>query len=130
MGKTVLLSSHQINEVERVADRVAIIHQGRLVANAPLDELKEETQELTVTMNGSAEPPPRVPGELLRRRQRGRQWQILVRNSSSDQLELWRSEASISGIESRHPRLEEIVTAYLQGEIALPNKQTIAEKLL
>ena len=28
-GRTVLLSSHQINEVERVADRVAIVHQGR-----------------------------------------------------------------------------------------------------
>lgn len=130
MGKTVLLSSHQINEVERVADRIAIIHQGRLVANAPLEELKERTQEITFTMNGSAEPPPAVPGELLRRRQRGKQWQILVRNCSPEELERWQSEAAVLGMESRHPRLEEIVTAYLQGEIALPNEQTIAEKLL
>ncbi len=30
LGKTVLLSSHQIAEVERVADWVAILHQGKL----------------------------------------------------------------------------------------------------
>ena len=30
-GRTVLLSSHQIHEVERVADYVAIVHEGRLV---------------------------------------------------------------------------------------------------
>ena len=30
-GRTVLLSSHQIHEVERVADYVAIVHDGRLV---------------------------------------------------------------------------------------------------
>lgn len=39
-GKTVFLSSHVLPEVERVADRVAIIRQGRLVAVAAVSELK------------------------------------------------------------------------------------------
>src|SRR5437588_3401458 len=40
-GRTVLFSSHLLHEVERVADRVAMIHMGRIVFDAPLDEIKE-----------------------------------------------------------------------------------------
>src|SRR5215210_5876092 len=40
-GRTVLFSSHLLDEVERVSDRVAIIHQGRIMLTAPMDEIKE-----------------------------------------------------------------------------------------
>jgi ABC-2 type transport system ATP-binding protein len=36
---TVLFSTHILNDVERVCDRVAILHHGRLVTEAPVDEL-------------------------------------------------------------------------------------------
>ena len=39
-GTAVFFSSHQIAEVERVADQVCILHQGRLVMNASLDEIR------------------------------------------------------------------------------------------
>ena len=39
-GRTVLLSSHQIGEVERVASHVALLHKGKLILAEPLDELK------------------------------------------------------------------------------------------
>jgi len=39
-GQTVFLSSHNLPEVERVADRVAIVRDGELVAIADIDELK------------------------------------------------------------------------------------------
>ncbi|MEJ2013011.1 MAG: ABC transporter ATP-binding protein [Anaerolineales bacterium] len=38
-GKTVFLSSHLLNEVEQVCDRVAIIHRGRLLREGPVGEL-------------------------------------------------------------------------------------------
>ena len=53
-GKTVFLSSHQIAEVERVADIVAILHQGRLVLVERLDELKAQVREVTFTMSNGA----------------------------------------------------------------------------
>ena len=127
MGRTVLLSSHQINEVERVADRVAILHRGKIVVDAPLDDLKQETQELTVTINGSLDAPPPIAGELLRQRQRGRQWQILVRNCSPEALDRWRADASVVAMETRRPRLEEIVASYLQGGVSAEPAIDIAE---
>ena len=42
-GRTVLLSSHQISEVERVADHVAILREGQLLSVDSLDTLKCES---------------------------------------------------------------------------------------
>src|SRR5215471_12298703 len=39
-GRTVLFSSHLLDEMERVADHVAMIHRGRIVFDAPLDEIR------------------------------------------------------------------------------------------
>ena len=41
-GATVLFSSHQITQVERAADRVAILKKGRLVLDAEVDALKSD----------------------------------------------------------------------------------------
>ncbi|MGQ9879432.1 MAG: ABC transporter ATP-binding protein [Armatimonadota bacterium] len=42
-GKTIFLSSHHLSEVELICDRVAIIHQGRLLAFDTPDELTQQT---------------------------------------------------------------------------------------
>jgi ABC-2 type transport system ATP-binding protein len=115
-GKTVLLSSHQVAEVERIADTVAIIHHGRLVVLAPLEQLKEQTQELVLTLNNGAVPPT-IPGEMLRARQHARQWQILVRGCPPTEVERLRHDASIEGVDVRTPGLEEIVAGYLRSEL-------------
>jgi ABC-2 type transport system ATP-binding protein len=40
-GRTVLFSSHLLDEVEEVADHVTMIHRGRIVVSAPLNEIRE-----------------------------------------------------------------------------------------
>jgi ABC-2 type transport system ATP-binding protein len=47
-GRTVLFSSHLVHEVERVADEVVIVEEGRLLAAARIDDLKQETRRLVV----------------------------------------------------------------------------------
>lgn len=42
-GITVLLSSHNMLEVEKLCDRVGILYSGRLIAEGPVDELKKKT---------------------------------------------------------------------------------------
>ncbi len=39
-GTTVLLTTQYLNEAEHLADRIAILHQGRIIVNGTLDELK------------------------------------------------------------------------------------------
>ncbi len=44
-GRTVLFSSHLLDEVEQVADHVTMIHQGRIVVSAPLDEIRRSNRD-------------------------------------------------------------------------------------
>lgn len=47
-GRTVFFSSHQLQDVERVADQVAIIDRGKLLAVKPLDELKTTVKKIRI----------------------------------------------------------------------------------
>lgn len=44
-GKTVIFSSHIMSEVEKLCDRIGILHRGRLLALGTLDDLREATGE-------------------------------------------------------------------------------------
>ena len=41
-GKTILFSTHVMREAERLCDRIGIIHQGRLLAQGTLDQLRRQ----------------------------------------------------------------------------------------
>jgi ABC-2 type transport system ATP-binding protein len=124
-GRTVLLSSHQINEVERVADIVAIVRRGRVLLVEPLDELKASMQELTITVADGLVGPPIVPGEVLRERRRARQWQLVVRGLDEADFERLRLDESIVDVEHRTPALEEIFLAYMQGGVEDLDRDTM-----
>src|SRR2546427_10004312 len=66
-GRTVLFSSHLLQEVEQVADHVTMISHGRIVLSGPLDEIKESHRadgrvpsldEIFVAHVGTAAAPP------------------------------------------------------------------------
>lgn len=43
MGKAVVLSTHRLDEAERVCDRFGLLHRGRLIYNGTLAEVRKET---------------------------------------------------------------------------------------
>jgi ABC-2 type transport system ATP-binding protein len=113
-GQTVFLSSHQIGEVERVADIVAIVHKGKLLLVERLDELKARVRQLTLTLASESVPPPELPGTILTERRRGRQWQALVRDPDVEGVAVLAGVAAVQAVEVRVPSLEEIFVAYMQ----------------
>ena len=90
-GKTVLLASHQLEDVERVADQVGLMHRGRLVHTCSLDDLRDREKEIRVVFQ--KEPPPELfahPG-IVEIKQEGKAYRIIV----SDGLEeIWQSCAA------------------------------------
>lgn len=52
LGSTVLLSSHTMHEVERLADRVAFLNRGRLVAIKDVADLKTGEKRIRVVFQG------------------------------------------------------------------------------
>jgi ABC-2 type transport system ATP-binding protein len=113
-GRTVFLSSHQINEVERVADMVAILREGKLVLVEPLDELKKQIREVTITLRDGVRAPRDVPCTVLNERNKDRQWQLLVRGAPEEWLSSLGAHEAVSSVETRTPTLEEIFVAYMQ----------------
>ena len=47
-GTTVLLTTQYLDEAEQLADRIAILHEGRIIANGTLDELKRLLPPATI----------------------------------------------------------------------------------
>jgi ABC-2 type transport system ATP-binding protein len=62
-GRTVLFSSHLLDEVERVADHIAMIHDGRVVLADSMDDLKDSYRRVTLRFETPiAHPPPLLGG--------------------------------------------------------------------
>jgi ABC-2 type transport system ATP-binding protein len=60
---TVFFSSHQIAEVDQIADRVVIIDRGRAVVAGALDDLRESFRRIQLVFDGDAPQPAfRTPG--------------------------------------------------------------------
>jgi ABC-2 type transport system ATP-binding protein len=64
-GRTVLFSSHLLDEVERVSDSVALLIHGRLAYCGPLDDLKAGHHRLTVRFEEGLARPPALTGALV-----------------------------------------------------------------
>jgi ABC-2 type transport system ATP-binding protein len=89
-GVTVFFSSHQITEVERIADRVCIIDHGKLLVDASLEEMRREYRRITLSFDG--DPPalsPSLPG-IRQVRTSGRQMTLLARENAEAVVELTR----------------------------------------
>jgi ABC-2 type transport system ATP-binding protein len=61
--KTVFFSTHVLTDVERIADSVGILARGSLVAEAPLDDLKEGYRKVRL-YDFAGELPREIPGAL------------------------------------------------------------------
>jgi sodium transport system ATP-binding protein len=48
-GKTILLSTHYLDEAETLCDRVGLLHHGRLVAEGSIDQLRDQTGQKRLT---------------------------------------------------------------------------------
>ncbi len=123
-GRTVLLSSHQIGEVERVADIVAILREGKLLLVESLEALKDQIRELNITLVENVAALPAIGGEILNQRRHRQQLQVLVRGLGETELAALQAHQSIAELGIRTPSLEEVFVAYLK------RAETASEALL
>jgi ABC-2 type transport system ATP-binding protein len=63
-GRTVFFSSHLLEEVERVADDLAMMFNGRVVLAGALDDVKESHHRLILRFDSPQSSAPKVPGVL------------------------------------------------------------------
>ena len=64
-GMTILISSHELMELEGVATHVAFLDRGKLLFQESMDELTNRLREVHVTLNGGRRAPAQMPKEWL-----------------------------------------------------------------
>ncbi|MCX7011037.1 MAG: ABC transporter ATP-binding protein, partial [Candidatus Sumerlaeota bacterium] len=108
-GRTVLFSSHLLDEVERVADEAAMIHRGRVALCAPVDQIKGSHHRLTLHFEEPQATAPSLPGALSCEGA-GREWTFLCDGAMT---ELKRAAAALGAqvVDEAVPSLEEIFVA-------------------
>jgi ABC-2 type transport system ATP-binding protein len=112
-GRTILISSHQIAEVERVASHVAFLARGKVVLAAPMSDLRD----LVVRVRFRCEGPPPVAstlGNVLQEQGVGGKWQIILRDPNRQNLSELERSSGIGEFEETPLNLEEIYCALLQ----------------
>jgi len=117
-GKTVLLSSHILAQVEALADRVTIIRQGRAVESGTLDELRHLTRtSVTVETVRPADGLESLAGVHDVTRENGRV-HFDVDGEQLDAVIAYLSGLSIRSLISRPPTLEQLfLRHYGVGEL-------------
>jgi ABC-2 type transport system ATP-binding protein len=111
-GRTILISSHQLAEVERVASHIAFISQGRLLLADGLEELRQCI--VRVKLRFEDQPPdPAGLGNVLQRNGSAKQWQAVLQDPRPDALESLRQTEGIHDFEMAPLALEEIYCALL-----------------
>jgi ABC-2 type transport system ATP-binding protein len=111
-GRTVLFSSHLLDEVERVADRVALVHEGRLVMSDELDQIKLVHRRFTVRFAQPQYTPPQLKG-ALRCTGEGVEWTFLA-NGGSEELKQAVADHGGAIVEEATPSLEEIYVSHVK----------------
>jgi ABC-2 type transport system ATP-binding protein len=111
-GRTVLFSSHLLDEVERVADHVTMISDGRIVLSAPLDTIKTSHRCMTVRF-AESRPRPRGVEGVLRWDGGGQEWTAVCRDGT-DALHAAVATWDARIVAERTPSLDEIFAAHVQ----------------
>src|SRR5690606_26482952 len=87
-GKTIIFTSHVLQDVERVVDDVLILDHGKVRVAGPLDELKARTRRIVLPGGGEGVDGAELetlPGEL--RRQRHGRDLVVITDRFSPELE-------------------------------------------
>jgi ABC-2 type transport system ATP-binding protein len=108
-GRTVLFSSHLLDEVERVSDHVTMIHQGKIALSAAMDSIKETHRCLTLRFAESRPQPPNFAG-VLTWEGAGHEWTAFCRGRLGE-LEDAATQWGARIVQERVPSLDEIFVA-------------------
>jgi ABC-2 type transport system ATP-binding protein len=114
-GTTVLISSHDLGELETLADWVGFLDRGRLLLSEPMDALRSRFRRVELVLAPGSGPPPELPPGRLLEERAGQRVSFLV-SAAGDAV-----EAELRGrlgdgdrLEVRGATLREIFVALAQ----------------
>jgi ABC-2 type transport system ATP-binding protein len=117
-GKTIIMSTHQMHQVEALCSRIALINRGRTVLYGEVEQIKRDFAGNAVLIEGQGDPSD-LPGVLQSRRQNGA-WHLALEQGVGPQ-DVFRALAKredirVERFEVEEPSLDDIFVSVVQGE--------------
>ncbi len=119
-GSTTILSTHQMDQVEALCDRVALIHKGRLMVYGGVAEVRQRYSlpEIRIEIEGAL---PELPGIERAKQESDGSWRLLLADGTSPRevlVALVHSGLEIDRFERVLASMEEIFVRVVQQEAA------------
>lgn len=108
-GRAVLFSTHLLDEVERVADDLAMMVNGRIVLNGRLDDIKSAHHRLLLRFDTPQSAAPNLPGALSVAGA-GHEWTVVCNGTMPETLAA-ATKLGAALIAEEHASLDEIFVA-------------------
>ena len=111
---TVLFSSHAIEDVERIADRVGLIFGGQLQLDQPVKDLLSATRRIRAVLKDGC-PPKAVPEGTIWQQVDGREWLLTVTNFAADTIPRLQAENGVENVHAEEIGLTQFFKDYVKG---------------
>jgi ABC-2 type transport system ATP-binding protein len=126
-GRTILISSHSIAELEKACTHIGLLREGKLILSMTLEELRKKFRRLSLRFTDQP-PSSSGLGTVLEQNGTGRFWQILVQNPEPRAVASLRNLPGVSDFEDLPVSLEELYAALMArsaqgsnaGKVAIP----------
>jgi len=110
-NRTILFSSHLLSDVERVADRIAVLDGGVMRADCTVEHFRERLRHYVLTFRDQPPPTPDMPG-LLESFRTDRELALTVANPTSE-TEDWLAALQPESMEPAEMTLEDAFISYV-----------------
>jgi ABC-2 type transport system ATP-binding protein len=114
-GHTVVISSHMLDDVRRLADRLAILYDGQILVEGDVEQLLATTKRIAVTLRDGTRP-ANPPEGTVWQRVNGREWLATVRDFSAEKEQQVRAMTNAERVEVQDLDLEELFKDYVKGQ--------------
>lgn len=108
-GTTVLISSHDLMELEPLADHVGFLDSGRLLLSEPMDDLRARFRHVELVLHGDAD--ARVPAGMLAEERSGRRITFIHPQLDAATEARLRAENAGAAVDVRPATLREVFLA-------------------
>ena len=122
--RSVIFSSHQLDEVNRLSDSVAVLHAGRLLTHCSLDELRSAKRVRALLHEGRL--PVDIPVEAVWQQLNRREWSLTLHPFSIAALERLRATNPVHRVDVDDLTLDDIFKDLIRGQSVQTSREAVA----
>jgi len=113
--QTVLLSTHSLDDIQRIADAIGFLYSGRLLVHRNIDELLASTKRIRATLT-SVSPPQQLPANIVWQHVDGRNWMVTAADFTPETLQQIGALDGVDHVEVIDVGLEDLFKDFVKGQ--------------